>query len=125
MVEGAVSTENAEDVTPLQAEDLLGLNPEVVRDAIVALDSDDEVAIREIVSPLHSAEVADLIEMLHGQTRNQLVEFLRPTFDPVILTELDETIRDEVAEELGTETIAKALLEKNNLQKILLSYTKK
>jgi len=109
MVEPAAETETVEEVSPVQAEDLLGLNPEVVKDAIVALDSDDGVAIRKIVSPLHPAEVADLIEMLHGPIRTQLVELLRPTFDPVILTELDETIRDEVAEQLGTETIAKAI----------------
>jgi magnesium transporter len=41
--------------------------------------------------------------------RTQLVELLRPKFDPVVLTELDETVRDEVAEQLGTETIAKAI----------------
>jgi magnesium transporter len=34
---------------------------------------------------------------------------LRPKFDPEILAELDETVRDEVAEQLGTETIAKAI----------------
>ena len=93
----------------MRAKDLLGLNPNVIRDAIVALDSDDGAAILEIVEPLHPAEIADLIEMLRGPMRTQLVELLRPKFDPEILAELDETVRDEVAEQLGTETIAKAI----------------
>lgn len=109
MAETAAELEVSDDVLPIQAEDLLGLNPDVIRDAIVALDSDDGAAILEIVAPLHPAEIADLIEMLRGPMRTQLVELLRPKFDPEILAELDETVRDEVAEQLGTETIAKAI----------------
>jgi magnesium transporter len=109
MAETAAELEVGEDVLPVQAADLLGLNPDVIRDAIIALDSDDGAAILEIVEPLHPAEIADLIEMLRGPMRTQLVELLRPKFDPEILSELDETVRDEVAEQLGTETIAKAI----------------
>lgn len=109
MSETAPQFEAIEDVPPVQAEDLLGLNPEVIREAIVALDSNDGSAILAIVAPLHPAEIADLIEMLRGPMRTHLVELLRPKFDPVVLTELDETVRDEVAEQLGTETIAKAI----------------
>ncbi|MFT7571876.1 MAG: magnesium transporter [Paracoccaceae bacterium] len=109
MAETAANVEVSDDVLPVQAADLLGLNPDVIRDAIVALDSDDGAAILEIVEPLHPAEIADLIEMLRGPMRTQLVELLRPKFDPEILAELDETVRDEVAEQLGTETIAKAI----------------
>jgi magnesium transporter len=109
MSETAPKLEVIEDVLPVQAKDLLGLNPDVIREAIVALDSNDGSAILEIVAPLHPAEIADLIEMLRGPMRTQLVELLRPKFDPVVLTELDETVRDEVAEQLGTETIAKAI----------------
>lgn len=109
MTETAANVEVSDDVLPVQAADLLGLNPDVIRDAIVALDSDDGAAILETVEPLHPAEIADLIEMLRGPMRTQLVELLRPKFDPEILAELDETVRDEVAEQLGTETIAKAI----------------
>ena len=109
MAETAAEIEVGEDVLPVQASDLLGLNPDVIRDAIMALDSDDGAAIHEIVEPLHPAEIADLIEMLRGPMRTQIVELLRPKFDPEILAELDETVRDEVAEQLGTETIAKAI----------------
>ena len=109
MPETAAEFEVGEDVLPVQAANLLGLNPDVIRDAIIALDTDDGATILEIVEPLHPAEIADLIEMLRGPMRIQLVELLRPKFEPEILSELNETVRDEVAEQLGTETIAKAI----------------
>ncbi|MEK9646199.1 MAG: magnesium transporter, partial [Alphaproteobacteria bacterium] len=109
MAELLEEQEAAVETQPVQAEDLLGLNPDIIRDVIVALDNEDAAAIREIVAPLHPAEVADLIEMMRGPMRTQLVEILRQRFDPVILAELDETLRDEVAEQLGTQAIARAI----------------
>ena len=95
------------DVQAVQAEDLLDLDPEVIRDVIVGLD--DGHAIERIIAPLHPAQTADLIEVLRGHLRTQLVDRLRDGFDPLVLAELDETVRDEVAERLGTEAIAKAI----------------
>ena len=95
------------DVQVVQAEDLLDLDPDVIRDVIVGLD--DSQAIEGIIAPLHPAQTADLIEVLRGHLRTQLVDRLRDGFDPLILAELDETVRDEVAERLGTEAIAKAI----------------
>ena len=109
MADPVAEREVETDLQPIQAEDLLGLKPELIRDILVALDAEDGNMIREIVAPLHPAEVADLIEMMRGAVRTQLVEHLRSRFDPVILAELDETVRDEVAEQLGTQTIARAI----------------
>ncbi|MEC7489189.1 MAG: magnesium transporter [Pseudomonadota bacterium] len=109
MVNDASETDVPGEVAPVQAADLLGLNPDVVRDVTLALSSGNASTIFNIIKPLHAAEVADLIEMLRGSTRIQVVELLRSDFDPIILTELDETIRDEVAEQLGTDTISLAI----------------
>ena len=109
MADPTTEPEESGEVQSVQAEDLLGMNPDLVRDVIVALDAEDGAAVREIVAPLHPAEVADLIEMLRGAMRSQLVGYLRPTFDPIVLTELDEALRDEVAEQLGTQAIARAI----------------
>ena len=95
------------NVQAVQAEDLLDLNPDVIRDVIVGLDGGQ--AIEGIVAPLHPAQTADLIEILRGHLRTQLIDRLRDGFDPLVLAELDETVRDEVAERLGTEAIAKAI----------------
>ena len=95
------------DVQAVQAEDLLDLDPDVIRDVIVRLD--DSQAIERIIAPLHPAQTADLIEVLRGHLRTQLIDRLRDGFDPLVLAELDETVRDEVAERLGIEAIAKAI----------------
>ncbi len=109
MVIGSVDTEVTEGISPVQAADLLGLNPDVVQNVIVALNSNDDVAIGQIVSRLHAAEVADLIEMLRGPMRAKLVDLIRQNFKPAILTELDEKIRDEIVEQLGTDKIAEVI----------------
>lgn len=109
MVDAVVEAEITEEILSPQATDLLGLNPNVVRDVVIALENGDREAVYKIVEPFHHAEVADLIEMLRGPTRILLIDHLKPKFDPVILTELDEKVRDEVAEQLGTETIAVAI----------------
>jgi len=109
MVDAVVNADVAEESTAPQASDLLGLNPNVVRDVVLALDKGDREVVYKIVEPFHHAEVADLIEMLRGPSRIQLIDHLKPKFDPVILTELDDKVRDEVAEQLGTDTIAVAI----------------
>ena len=109
MVDAVVNADVAEVSTAPQASDLLGLNPNVVRDVVLALDKGDREVVYKIVEPFHHAEVADLIEMLRGPSRIQLIDHLKPKFDPVILTELDDKVRDEVAEQLGTDTIAVAI----------------
>ena len=100
--------ENSES-SLIQAKDLLGLSPKLIREVSDALETENRQAILEIVRVLHPAKIADLIELLRGSMRIKLVELLRSEFDPTVLTELNESIRDEVAEQLGTESIAKAI----------------
>ena len=95
---------------PVHAEDLLGLSPEIARAVAQALNQNDGAAVDALVGPLHYADVANLIEQLKAEQRHKLVEHLRPAFDPEILPELDEKLRDEIAEQLGTRTLAAAIV---------------
>ena len=98
------------DVTPpVQAEDLLGLSPDLVRSVDHALEADRGDEIGGLIAPLHYAELADLLQLLDHDHRHRLIEHLRPRFDPKILPELDDTVRDEVVAQLGTETLATAI----------------
>ena len=94
---------------PVQAEDLLGLSPDLVRsvDHALAAGRDDDIV--GLIAPLHYAELADLLQLLDHDHRYRLIEHLRPRFDPKILPELDDTVRDEVVAQLGTETLATAI----------------
>ena len=88
-----------------------GLTPELVEDALKALHDGRRSYLRELVTPLHYADAADLLEQLSAEDRRELVEIMRPTFAPEILSELGPTVRDEVVEQLGTADVAAALTE--------------
>jgi magnesium transporter len=93
------------------AQELFGLKPELVTRVVDALETGNHALVRSLVSPLTSADVADLLEPMRGDQREALVELLRPDFDPEILAELDETVREQVVEQMGAEEVAAAITE--------------
>jgi magnesium transporter len=95
----------------VETAELYGLTPETVRAVRDALETDDVARVFEIVTELHAADVADLLETVTADERRAVVDLLRREFDPEILPFLDETIRDEVIEQLPTREIAAALAE--------------
>ncbi len=94
---------------PIQAEELLGLSPEIVAAVAVALDDEHRFEARIQVEPLRAPECADLLQLLRPELRHRLIEYMRPDFDPQILPELEEDIRDEIADQLGTTSLAHAI----------------
>ena len=89
--------------------ELIGLNPSVARSVIDALDSGRTVEAAELVTALHYAEVADLLEQLNPERRGEVVDILAPAFPPEILPELDDTVFEEIAARLGTQRLAGAI----------------
>jgi magnesium transporter len=87
------------------------LTPEFVRSVVTAISEQDEPRVRDLLAPLHHADVADLLERLSAEERALLVDILRPHIDPEVLSELDETVRDGVIEQLGTKEVAAAITE--------------
>jgi magnesium transporter len=94
---------------PVQAEELLGLGRRLVDAVAVALDEENRLEARLLVEPLRAPERADLLQLLRPELRRRLIEYLRPDFDPGVLPELEDDIRDEIAEQLGTEALARAV----------------
>ncbi len=92
-------------------QEVAGLSPELVRDIQEALDRGDRAEASALVSPLHAADKADLIELVSPEQRRQLVEALRPDVDPEVLASLEETVRDEVIEQLDAGEVAAAVAE--------------
>lgn len=78
-----------------------------------ALHLNDDQMVRDLISGLHAADVADIIEQLPHAQRIHFVDLLRPDFDPEILVELDEYIREEVVHLLTSKELASAI---TNLQ---------
>jgi len=95
----------------LRSDDSYGLLPEFVGQVHDALEASDEALIRDLVEPLHHADMADLIETLGGEDRALLVRATKGIFNADILPELDDAVRAEVVEELGYEDFAACLRE--------------
>ena len=74
-----------------------------------AIEAADAVALRELVAELHEADLGDLIEALDPDLRPRLVELLGHDFDFTALTEVDDTVREEILEELPAETVAEGV----------------
>jgi len=88
-------------------EDEIGIEV-LVGDAMA--DGDPETVLR-IIDDLHYADVADLLERLSREERGQFIDVVRDQFDPEVLAELDDTVRDEVVGHLGVREVASALSE--------------
>lgn len=94
-----------DDLRPVRTTSLgdegFGLNPEFVDDILTALAEERDDYVLEQVSTLHYADAADLIDRLGREEREHLLDVLRPVFNPEILPELDDRVREEVLERFG------------------------
>ena len=76
-----------------------------------AIAAENSAALRELVGDLHQADVGDLIEALEPELRPKLVKLMGHDFDFSALTEVDDTIREEILEELPPEAVAEGVRE--------------
>ncbi len=85
------------------------LRNEFVERVAAAIEAGDAAQLRELVGDLHQADVGDLIEALDSELRPRLIELMGDDFDFSALTEVDDTVREEILEELPTETVAEGV----------------
>jgi magnesium transporter len=85
------------------------LREEFVDHVRIAVEGGDAAALRTLVGDLHEADVGDLIEALDQELRPRLVELMGADFDFAALTEVDDTVREEILEELPSETVAEGV----------------
>jgi magnesium transporter len=86
-----------------------GVNPvflALVEEAIAAGASD---RCRDLTGELHEADLGALIERLETADRPRLIGLLGRNFDFTALTEVDDTVREEILEELPNEAIAEGV----------------
>ncbi len=94
---------------PESLDDSFGLHPAFVDEVDDALVNEDKDRVRKLVSDLHPADLADLLEHLEPKQCRSLVATLKDQFNPEVLPELDEAVRDVVMREMGFEDFASAL----------------
>ncbi len=83
--------------------------PAFVERVAGAIESHQPDLLRDLVADLHEADVGDLIEALDPDLRSRLIEMLGADFDFSALTEVDDTIREEILEELEPKTVAEGV----------------
>jgi magnesium transporter len=98
------------DRLPMRAEDG-DIRPEFVEEVSRAVQAGNAAFLREIVAELHEADLGDLIEALDPDDRPRLVELTGADFDFSALNEVDDTVREEILEELEPETVAEGVRE--------------
>lgn len=74
-----------------------------------AIRSGDAHALKSGVSVLHEADTGDLIEALNPDLRPKLIELMGSDFDFSALTEVDDSVREEILEGLPSETVAEGV----------------
>jgi magnesium transporter len=67
--------------------------------------------LRAVVAELHEADLGDLIAALEPDDRVSLVELTSTDFDFSALNEVDDTVREEILEELEPATVAEGVRE--------------
>ncbi len=74
-----------------------------------AVDIGDQSMLWQELEPFHPADIADLLEQINSFDRRRLIELYGHEFDGDVLTELDETIREEVISILSPEVLTNAV----------------
>ncbi|WP_265528467.1 magnesium transporter [Sphingomicrobium marinum] len=76
------------------------LLPEYVKQVIEAVEAGDDARARDLVEPLHPADVADLIEVVSQETRARLITALGHEVDAEVYAEMNDYVREVVIEEM-------------------------
>jgi magnesium transporter len=92
-------------------EELMGLDPERVEAILDAVEARDAARLTGLMAPLHAADIADLLEQIGPSERRGLLQLWSGEIDGEILSEIDESIREEVVEALPADVLADAVRE--------------
>ncbi|MDH5531736.1 MAG: magnesium transporter [Paracoccaceae bacterium] len=99
-----------EEVTDREEDEYI-LDPRIVDAILEAVEADDTTAIDALMEPLHAADIADLLEQIGSADRAGLIALWSGGIDGEILSELDESIREEVIDLLPHEVLSDAVRE--------------
>ncbi|MDP7342993.1 MAG: magnesium transporter [Alphaproteobacteria bacterium] len=90
-------------------EGLYGLTPALLRAVGEALERGDEARLRELIAPLHAADLADLIERLRSDERHRLVAMAGATVSGEVLAFIEDDVREAIIRQLDSRDVAAAI----------------
>lgn len=85
-----------------------------VDDVARAIAAGDAEAVRRLAHDLHEADVGALLEALDHDDRPRFIELMGADFDFAALTEVDDRVREDILDELPTETVVEGMRELEN-----------
>ena len=77
-----------------------------VRQVFDAVEAGENERVRELVSPLHPADIADLFEQAPSDLRSALAASLANLLDSDVIAELNEHVREELIDTLDPNEVA-------------------
>ena len=101
--------EPADETVETEDEDFYALGPETMREVREAVQAEDRAALLAVMEPLHPADIADLLEQMDEAPRHKLIHIYGADFEGEILSELDESIREDVIETLSPAVLTQAV----------------
>ena len=99
-----LQTAEAPPETQLDEDDRL--RPEFVRDVLARVEAGDDQGARDLVSPLHPADIADLFELTPSDRRASLAAALADMLDGDVLSEMNDHVREELIDALTATQVA-------------------
>ena len=94
-----------------EQEDAYALDTEVIEAIRAAIAEGSRRDLIAQLTPLHAADIADLLEQLTSPNRQALLELWGEDFDPSVLPEVEERVRDDILEVLPDEILNEAVKE--------------
>ncbi len=82
------------------------LRPDFVREVIARVEDGDTEGARELVAPLHPADIADLFELAPADMRGPLAKALGEMFDGDVLAEMNDHVRETMIDALDATQVA-------------------
>jgi magnesium transporter len=76
-----------------------------------AVEAGNAAILKVLLGDLHQADVGNVLEALDPELRPRLIELMGGDFDFAALTEVDDTVREEILDELPAATVAEGVRE--------------
>jgi magnesium transporter len=87
------------------------LTDELVNEVAAALEAGDRERVRDIVEPLHPADIADLFELVDAGYRHPLAATLGSRVNADVLAEMNDWVRDELLHVLEPRELADVVVQ--------------
>ena len=81
-------------------------DPSLVSEIIISVDTGDKKSLLRIIKKLPSSDIADIINLLKSAERESFVDLIKEEFKPEILSDLEDSVREEIIHYLGYNFIA-------------------